>query len=181
MRKEWTEGEITYLKRRYLVQPVRTTAVKLDRSEVSVKNKARRLGLSHYNDELNAKTVASCFGCDISVVIRWIKKFGLPCKKVHCSSQIRYIIDTDKFWKWGEENKNIINWSKYEKRSLCPEPDWLKEEISKYTGSKRGERYTEAEKNKIRTMLKRGYTHKQIAEETNRTYNGISHLCRKIF
>lgn len=181
MRKEWTESEIFYLKSRYLLQPVKTTAEKLNRSEPSVKQKAKRLGLSHYNDSLNAKTVAACFNSDHSVVLRWIKKFNLPCKKVKCGNQTRYIIDQEKFWKWAEQNKGIINWSKYDQRSLCPEPSWLKDEIKSYATKNSRKKYTEEEKRRIRVMLRKGYTYEEIAREVNRSYWGIKNLCRNIF
>ena len=86
-RREWTKDEETYMYRRYLNQSVETTAKFLDRSVSSVKHKARKLGLNHYCGEcLAAKTIAKTFNCDVSVVIRWIEKLELPCKKFKVSN-----------------------------------------------------------------------------------------------
>ena len=51
-RREWTEDEEEYLISRYVHQPIKTTAKRLNRSEYSVKQKAARLGLNKYSDEL---------------------------------------------------------------------------------------------------------------------------------
>ena len=94
MRREWTKDEETYMYRRYLNQSVETTAKFLNRSVSSVKHKASKMGLNHYYGErISAKTLAKCFHSDISVIVRWIDKYDLPCKKVKLKNQTRYLID----------------------------------------------------------------------------------------
>lgn len=181
MRREWTQKEESYMKMRYLSQPIKTTAEKLDRTENSVKRKACKMGLSHYNDSLNAKTIARCFNVDVSVVIRWIKKYELPCSQVICKNQTRYIVNPSTFWGWAEHHKDIINWRKYEKMSICPEPAWLDTEIKQYIAPKSREKYTQEEIVRIKNMLHRGLKYKEIAVQMGRTYYGISHLCRNIY
>lgn len=149
MRREWTEKEESYMYAKYLNQPVEKTAKFLGRSEVSVKRKAAKLGLNHYLDNLGAKAIAKCFGCDVSVVLRWIEKFNLPAKKIICHNQIRYDIDSEKFWKWAKEHKEIINWSRYELDSLAPEPGWVKEVKAAYNEKNSRKRFSEYEKNRV--------------------------------
>lgn len=181
MRKEWTNEEEIYMERRYLYQPVEKTANKLCRSINSVKRKASKMGLNHYADNLNAKTIARCFSVDVSVIIRWINKFDLPCRKIECKNQTRYIIDVDKFWKWAETNKEIINWRKYERRMLFPEPKWLDEAIKNCMCVNSRKKYTEHEIAEVKNLLHKGLSYKEIANQLNRNYYGISHLCRKIY
>ena len=181
MRREWTDWEVKYLEKKYVGQSVERTAERLNRSIASVKRKAARMNLNHYTDYLSAKVVARCFGSDVSVVIRWIDKFGMPCEKRSFGSQTRYFIDTDKFWKWAENNKNIINWSKYEIQSLLPEPDWLRETIRNYSTPNTREKYTDDDIVKIRVLLSKGLSYSEIARETGRTYYGINHLCGSIY
>lgn len=181
MRREWTEWEVKYLEKKYVGQPVERTARKLNRSINSVKRKAAKLDLNHYTNFLSAKVVAKCFNVDTKVVIRWIDKFDLPCKKVVCSNQTRYLIEGSKFWKWAENNKDIINWSKYERMSILPEPKWLKEVIRNYDAPKTRDKYTDDEIIKIRVLLSKGMSYAEIAKETGRTYCGINHLCRNIY
>lgn len=133
------------------------------------------------NLQLSAKVVARCFGVDVSVVIRWINKFDMPCKKVVCGNQTRYLIEGNKFWKWAENNKDIINWSKYECMSILPEPKWLKETIRNYATPKAREKYTDDDIVNIRVLLSKGLSYAEIARETGRTYYGINHLCGTIY
>ena len=170
MRREWTEWEVRYLEKKYVGQSVERTAKKLNRTINSVKRKAAKLGLNHYTNFLSAK-----------VVLRWINKFNLPCKKVVCSNQTRYLIDGNMFWKWAENNKDIINWSKYEKQSLLPEPKWLKESIRNYDTPNAREKYTDDDIMKIRVLLTKGLSYAEISKETGRTYDGIKHLCGTIY
>ena len=181
MRREWTEWEVRYLEKKYVGQPVERTAKKLNRTINSVKRKAAKLDLNHYTNFLSAKVVAKCFNVDTKVVLRWINKFNLPCKKVVCSNQTRYLIDGNMFWKWAENNKDIINWSKYEKQSLLPEPDWLKETIRNYSTPNTREKYTDDDIVKIRVLLGKGLSYAEIAKETGRSYYGIDHLCGSIY
>lgn len=180
MRKKWTETEIEYMLKYYLNQPVEKTAKSLGRTVVSVKRKATKLGLNHYLDNLGAKAVARCFGCDISVVLRWIEKFNLPAGKITCNNQIRYSIDIEKFWKWAKENKHVINWSRYEIGSLVPEPEWVKEEKSSFENFNSRKRFTAQEKSYIRYLFLKGKNYKEISAETGRSYHSINHLCRNI-
>ena len=178
MRREWTTTEENRLKRMYLKQPVKETAKILNRSVSSVKHKAAKLGLNHYTDSLNAKTISKCFNCDISVILRWIHKYSLPCQKVECKTQTRYLVDITDFWKWAEKNKDIVNWSRYERLSLLPEPEWIDETIKNYNKPKSRNRYTDYEIITIKNLLHKGLNYHEIANEVGRSYYGISHLCR---
>lgn len=181
MRREWTKQEESYMEKKYLKQPVEKTAKKLNRTIASLKHKAQKMRLNHYTDGLNAKTIAKCFNVDVKVVLRWIDKFGLPCKKVKCSNQTRYIIENDEFWKWAEKNKEIINWSKYERMSLFPEPNWIDDAIGNYKKTRSREKYTSGEIITIKNLLRKGLNYREIAEQLGRSYYGISKLCRKIY
>lgn len=181
MRTKWTKKEEDYLKKCYLSYPIKRIAEKLGRSESSVKHKAGKMGLNHYTNGFNAKTVARCFNSDVKVVIRWIEKFGLPCKRVICDTQTRYVIDVKVFWKWAEEHRDIINWSKYESMSMCPESKWLKETVRNYGTSNTRKKFTEQEIITIKNLLHRGLGYKEIAKEMERSYYSIKHLCRKIY
>ena len=181
MRREWTKEEELYLEKKYLKQPVEKTAKKLKRSISSVKHKAAKMGLNHYTDGFNAKTLARCFDSDVSVVIRWINKFDLHCRKIKCSNQTRYIIDAEEFWQWAEQHKDIVNWSKYEMMSLPPEPKWLDDTIKNCSKMKSRQKYTEYEIITVKNLLHKGLTYRDIAEQIGRSYYGVSHLCRKIY
>lgn len=182
MRREWTEKEVAYLNKKYIYQPVEKTAKALDRTVASVKHKANKLGLNHYTDFLNAKTIAKCFSSDVAVVIHWVEKYGLPAKIIMvANNQKRYLIDADDFWKWASKHREIINWSKYEKGSILPEPGWVAEQVRSYTTTMHRKKITDMEKERIKIMLRKGMTYKEIAEQIGRSYNSINHICRYIY
>lgn len=181
MRIPWTKQEEDYMRRRYLLQPVVKTAEKLNRSVVSVKRKAAKMGMSHYADNYNARTIADCFNSDIKVVLRWIRKFDLPCRRIECDNQTRYIVYVEDFWEWAENHKDMINWSKYEPLSICPEPDWLNDAVKNYATPRSRVKFTDNEIIMIKNMLHRGMGYKEIAERTGRSYYSINRLCGKIY
>lgn len=178
---KWMPEEELYMERYYLLRPVNKIAEKLNRSVSSVKHKAARMGLNHYTNSYHARTIASCFKVDFLVVKRWIEKFGLPCKTLKCSNGTRYMIEADDFWNWAEKHRDIINWSKYERLSMCPEPGWLEDEIKNYATPKSRVKFTEQEIILVKGMLHRRLGYKEIAAQTGRSYYSISHLCRKIY
>ena len=181
MDRKWEEWEEDYMERKYLYQPVEKTMKHLNRTKASVLHKASRMHLNHNVDRLNATNLANCLGIDISVVIRWVTRCGLPCKTIKYNSSNRYIIDVKDFWKWAEKNKHLIIWKKYQRLSLPPEPSWLEDEIKKPQRYNNNKKYTEEEKLRIKSMLRKGYSAEEIAEQMNRTLSGIRCLCKRIY
>lgn len=181
MRKQWEKWEENYLLHKYLSQSVKTTAKRLGRTEASVKHKASKLGLRHYLDTLGAKTVARCFQTDVSVVMRWIEKFGLPTRKIKCQSQTRYDIDTREFWQWADSHRDIINWSGYELGSLAPEPEWVRMEKRNYKQVNHRKRFSKEEKSKIRFLSSKGLNYWEIADTMGRSYYSINHLGKSLY
>lgn len=178
---KWTEKEEEYMRRRYLLQSVQVTSQKLNRTVYSVKRKAAQMGLSHYNDALNAKSIAKCFNSDVSVVIRWITKFNLPCKIIKCNNQKRYVISQKDFWCWANAHRDIIKWNKYINMSILPQPSWVIDEVANYSEKRKREKYSDEEIIQIKNYLHRGLSYQEIAELMGRTYYGINHLCSNIY
>lgn len=177
MRRMWTEAEEKYMERYYLFQPVQKTAKKLDRTVTAIYKKANKMKLSRNRDSLNIKILAECFSCKRKVIMKWIQKYDLPCKKVAVDNQVRYLIKTKDFWNWAEEHKDIINWNKYERLSLCPEPSWLKPEIANcHTPLKENQFYSPEEIKTIKEMLKNGKSFEQIAKKMRRSKEAIKAL-----
>lgn len=57
---------------------------------------------------------------------RLIDTYGMPVKERivrHCRFKIIYI---DDFWKWAEENKSLLDFSKMQPYCFGAEPDWVK-------------------------------------------------------
>lgn len=179
MRREWTKKEEEYLVKRYCKQPVEKTAATLGRTICSVKGKARKLGLNIYVGEyIYAKTLAKCFGHDVSVVLRWINKLGLPAKEVKVANVTRYQIDPGKFWVWAKEHQKEIHWANYEPLSLVPEPEWLDEVRKTYTKPNHHRPISNWDIAQTQRMLHHGATFHEIGMALGRTTDGAKHLAR---
>lgn len=128
MAQRWTDREIRYLESKYLNQAVSITAKRLNRTERAVVKKALDMGLSKVHDVLSVNKLAECFNVTHKVVMKWINQYDLPCRKFKCSCCTKYMIDLENFWKWAEQHKDIINWTKYDYMTLALEPEWVRQE-----------------------------------------------------
>ena len=97
--------------------------------------------------------------------------------------QIRYLIDAAEFWKWAENHQDVINWKKYERETLFPEPSWINYEWKKDNGKpeRHGNKITDFEKLSIKNMLRKGMSNKEIAKEIHRTYEATKHITKTVF
>ena len=181
MRKQWTTEEIDYLEKKYEKTSAEFIAKKLGRTVNSVKRKAQNLGLNTYVTEvLRAKTLAKCFNSDVSVVIRWIEKLGLPARVEKHGRLTMYGIDYNKFWNWAKLHQGEIPWYKYERHSVNPEPDWLENAIVRSIDrSKYRTPITERELSVMRALVRSGKSYEEVAKCCGRTYYSVNHLARK--
>ena len=180
MSKRWTQREEEYLLKKYSRQPTEVTAMRLNRSVNSVRSKAQRMGVGFFNEDIFATTIAKCFHTHLRVVSLWISKYDLPYKKANENVGQKYIIDVDDFWKWADKHRNLINWSKYETKSLLPEPDWVEGEIRAYKTPNTRKKFSKKEIATIRRMIiKDGLPYKEIAERVGRTVDSINSFARR--
>lgn len=176
-RRKWTTEEEVYLYQKYFRQSVTKTAKKLNRTEQAIHNKASRLGLCY--NYVNAQTIATCFNSDKDVVKRWIEKCDLKHAKMPYKFGYRYYIKVEDFWKWACLHKDEINWSKYELKSLLPEPEWVKEKKKTYQIGNSNKKITDMDIIRVRNMLRRGMTQKQIGLELGRSEYSIWYIKQK--
>lgn len=180
MPRLWTEQEDEYLMGRYTIQPIETTAKKLNRSIVAVKKRAGLLGISKYHDNTYAGTIAKCFHVSMSVIHRWASQYGMPYYREKAGKGYRYRIDVVKFWKWAEVNKDLIDWKRYETKSLPPEPKWVKVILLNYQSTNKRKRITKTEKDKIKLLIAKGVFYKDIALMLGRTTDSIKHIASRM-
>jgi hypothetical protein len=182
-RQFWTEDETMYLEHHYSKKSVEWIAMKLGRSEASVKAKARKLGLNAYKSEyLCVKQVAQSFRCDDSVILRWICKYNLKFKLVHRQSMTQRLITPEDFWTWADAHRALIPFSRYEKYSIIPEPQWLSKELLKAEQCKSRHRHfvSQVDKQKVRVLRNKGLSYDDIAIELHRTTESVKHIWRSL-
>lgn len=179
-KRRWTAAEELYLTRNYLARDLSWISKKLNRTEESLRRKAERMDICIYGrEEISAKTLAACFNSDIRVIKRWKEKFNMPCKTVRRGQAVFFLIDVDKFWIWANKNKQHINWSKYELMSLPPEPDWVKKEKNTYDKVKGRTPISETDISMIHSLVRRGFTYKEIGKKIGRTETSVKHIMSK--
>lgn len=180
MKRDWTSKEIKYLEKWYEKKGVPHIAKKLNRPCNSIKRKAQYLGLNAYvGEKLYLRTLANCFNCDSRVVNRWIEKYDLPYSKVKRGQTVFKQIEQLAFWKWAKDHQDIIPWSKYEKGTILPEPDWLRECIRNYTYKNNRKPITDTEKYLVISLREKGYSFEEISKQIGRTKNSVIHVWRK--
>lgn len=88
-------------------------------------------------------------------------------------------VDIDEFWKFAKENKDLFNFSHFEKYALGPEPEWaaLKRKIDTERlrkGREHNDPWTQADDNRLRRMLKEyKYTYTDLAQELRRSEGAV--------
>lgn len=187
--RKWTEKELDYLFAKWGVLPPKTIAKSLKRTESGVRYKAYKLGLGDVRNNIDGLTIyklAEALNISQSVVMNFINLYGLPSKKfvVSDKQEITYININD-FWKWLEQNKERVDFRKFERYSLGNEPSWVEEQRrADHYDVKKQKHYSEWtawEVTELKRMLNEfKYTRYEIAEALNRTPEAITAKIAKL-
>ncbi|MFV8828988.1 hypothetical protein [Alkalihalobacterium sp. APHAB7] len=144
-KKKWTEEEVFYLTESVGKYTLSTISERLGRSETSVLMKMKRLGIANTRSQTGLLTtleLAKLLKINTSSVRRWITEHGLKCtQKKTRSKRFYYFIDPEDFWEFAFQNREKIDFSKIEPRTILPEPDWLAQERKKSQQSKKIKKY----------------------------------------
>jgi DNA-binding CsgD family transcriptional regulator len=188
--KTWTPKEEEYIEENWGKKTFEQMAKCLNRSANAVETHGRKiLGLGSTKDAqglINAHQLAKACGVDIHAVTDyWIGKLGLKAIKKATRNKFEFWrIDIKIFWKWAKENKSVINFSKIEKNSLVPEPDWVdfeRKKDFKEIPKKSNKHWTPSEDMQLINLVKSGNkTYKEIGEIMNRPIAGCEHRYSKL-
>ena len=183
-KKQWTEKEEAYLQDKWGTVSIKGLAKALGRSENAVVVRAQRLGCGAHlagdtRISLNQLMLAIYGKNMLGYTSDKLIRYGLPVKW-HVVKKNRFrVIDIDAFWKWAEDNKSILDFSRFEKYSLGAEPEWvdIKRKADFEKLQKHGEHntaWTSAEDNKLRHLLDKGtYTYTDLARELRHSEGAV--------
>ena len=184
-KKQWTKAEENYLQDKWGTVSIKGLAKALGRSENAVVVRARRLGCGAHlagdtRVSLHQLMLAIYGGVNMgSCTSNRLIREGLPVKW-HIVKNNRFrVIDIDDFWKWAEENKSILDFSRFEKYSLGAEPDWV--DVKRKADYKKlqlhGQHnavWTKTEDDKLRYLLDKGtYTYTDLARELRHSEGAV--------
>lgn len=188
--KKWSKEEIEYLEESWGKETIKHIAKTLNRTESAVNLKAQRLklgGLMAAGELLSICQLIKALGL-FSSYSQTKKKFidnGLPVTTKKIGNRKVVKVDLNKFWKWAEKNRQILNFAKFEKNSLGEEPSWVKEKriADKSNPSKNDHNrlWSKSDDNLLISKTKAyRYTYKELAVEFNRTEAAIKRRLRDL-
>jgi len=178
----WSKYEEDYLQEKWGAVSIATIAKNLGRSVYGVKLKAQRLGLKrfiHSGEHITLSQLCQVLKISYST---WsmgkYKKLNMPVKRkkvINESVRILYMRD---FWKWAEQHKMAVDFSRFEPGELGPEPMWVQDkrkadmEAKKY---KRRDPWTPEEDWLLTQMLNSyRYTCREMSIRLKRTEGAVA-------
>lgn len=129
--KPWTSEETEYLRENWGNVSMDSISKHLNRTKVAIQLRASRLGLGPFLDNgykyvtRHALLVALGYKSDSYKKISWIQNRGLKTHRIKVKNQSFDVIYLNEFWKWAYENQYFLDFSKFEKYALGPEPKWV--------------------------------------------------------
>lgn len=183
-KKQWTEKEEAYLQDKWGTVSIKGLSKALGRSENAIIVRAQRLGCGAHlagdtRISLNQLMLAIYGKNMLGYTSDKLIRYGLPVKW-HVVKKNRFrVIDIDAFWKWAEDNKSILDFSRFEKYGLGAEPDWV--DVKRKADYKKlqlhgqhNAAWTKTEDDKLRYLLSKGtYTYSDLAAELRHSEGAI--------
>lgn len=179
--KTWTKEEDLFLEDKVGKWKLETIAEKLGRTVFAVETRMERLGISSTvleSGKITASELAKSCGVESKTVYNnWIKKKGLPAIRKVTKLKARFwLIDIDKFWKWAEQNKDLIDFTRVKDYVLLPQPDWVEMERKrdyKTIPKRKRAKWTKEEENRVIWMYKNNCSFREIAKALQRSETAI--------
>lgn len=180
--KRWTKEEEEILAQLYGSRsiPYIARTLKVDKPN-KVIMKAQRMNLPasyKYQGLVTMTQFAKYLGISVFTIKRWINQKGFPHKNTVTSVKKTYtLIDVTEFWKWAYKNKDEVNFSRIQPRTLLPEPSWFYKERDrdkKEIPERRHKLYTKEEDELLwRLYYLENKPQKEIAAIMDRTFESI--------
>lgn len=183
-RKSWTTEEEEYLEDQWGVISYAKIAKKLGRTINGVKIKANNLNLGdprHCYNGLTLIQLSDVIGVRYSALKYWIEEYDFPVitKVLAEKSKVKFVRIED-FWKWAEQNKEMIDFSLFGKNMLGAEKEWveLKRVADEIKGQlihrSHGDAWTKEEDGLLINMVNtHSFTYPQIADRIKRSQGAI--------
>lgn len=128
--KWWTDEEVEILSEKWGKCSAKDLSRQLGRSIGAIKRKAKDIGMGfrvQNADRISMKMLLSiiCGHNASSKDYNRFKQAGLPYFTLKTEQRKFYMVNIDKFWKWAEENQDMIDIAKIEPLTLGKEPEWV--------------------------------------------------------
>lgn len=182
--KTWTEEEIELLENYWGSKSLAYICKKLNRNQNAVKLKAYRMGLGDpikSFDGISINELANTIKISYKILVNWEDKYNLPVKYKQFSKEKRVrVISYQDWWEWAEQNKQMIDFTRFEKGELGPEPKWVEEKRKAdhrkklFVPRPHNTPWSSREINLLKFMVEKGtYTYPEICSELKRTHGAV--------
>lgn len=181
--RNWTQAEIDYLEEKWGTVSVPHIAEELGRSDTAVVKKAQKLNLCAWyesGDYISVNQVfLALFGHKVYSYnsISWFQNRGFPVQYRKMRNDTVKVVNLDDFWKWAEENKQFLDFSRFEEYDLGKEPSWVKqkrrEDVERRYKVKTTP-WTPLDDEMLRSLLRKNkYTCMELSAKLRRTEGAI--------
>lgn len=131
-KKTWTKEQIDKLCNLWGTKDYKSIARIVGHTETAIRVQAKRLRLGavkNASDYICAREISRIMGVDVHAVTnRWIKKLGLPHRRIEGKNRTLYImVRHDELIKFLKNNQDIFDSRRIEPYGLGCEPEWLHE------------------------------------------------------
>ena len=185
--RKWTKTEEEYLSEFWGMKSRSAIAQHLGRTETAINVRVQKLGLGAFFENGDYVTLNQVYqalrGRNVSGYQKksWEENRGLPVHIKRISEKRVRVVYLDEFWKWAEENRSFIDFSKMEPYILGEEPDWVAEQRKKdfYACSlQRKTPWTPAEDENLKRLLSQHkYGFSELSKRLCRTAGAIQRRC----
>lgn len=189
MPARWPKEQEEYLCENWGKVSISSIAQKLNRSTGAVINKARRFGLGEFllsgeYISFNQLLIALGVGSYGYKQTSWLKNRNFPVHRKKVLNNTFRIVYIREFWKWAEQNRAFLDFSKMEPLALGKEPEWVdqqrKEDFKKHHACKNTP-WTKLEDEKLTHYVRQHqYTYTEIAAMLRRTEGAVLRRCNDL-
>jgi hypothetical protein len=182
--RNWSSEEVAYLEEKWGVLNRQTIAEKLNRPESGVQQKAQRLGLGDaltHIDGITVSQLSQVIHTHYGLLKNWIKKYDFPAKRKRLTAHKNVLyVRYDDFWKWAEQNKQMIDFSRFDRLALSPEPEWVEKKRAadfkkkQYLPKPHNAAWSDNDIAKLKWLVQKPtMTYPELSKELRRTHGAI--------
>lgn len=187
----WTKAEEQFLQDQWGVMSIPAIAKRLNRSVEAVIVRKNRLGLGPVlfgGDyiSMNQLIIAVC-GSNAGGNYKlksWVENRGLPIHTKRVNQNSFRVIRLNEFWKWAEQHRSFIDFSKMEPLALGEEPAWVAEQRKKDFQAfaiQRKDPWTPDEDARLKMLLQQHrYGYAELSDMLRRSAGAIQRRCNDL-
>ena len=187
----WTKAEEQFLQDQWGVMSIPAIAKRLNRSVEAVIVRKNRLGLGPVlfgGDyiSMNQLIIAVC-GSNAGGNYKlksWVENRGLPIHTKRVNQNSFRVIRLNEFWKWAEQHRSFIDFSKMEPLALGEEPAWVAEQRKKDFQAfaiQRKDPWTPDEDARLKMLLQQHrYGYAELSDILRRSAGAIQRRCNDL-